>query len=396
MKHILKQHLTVTFQYEVYFSENIFSIDNSLFRDALAPYLKPGLVRQLLFVIDEELSLAHPGLLEQIDVYFQGQVHLALVKEKIIIPGGEVAKNSPYYFNQIVEAIHRHKVDRHSFVVAIGGGSVLDVAGYAAAVSHRGIKHIRVPTTVLSQDDSGVGIKNGINFFGKKNFLGTFAPPIAVFNDYQLLETLSDRHWVAGIAEAIKVALIKDATFFEWLRDQVDGILKRNADTMKYLIWRSAQLHMDHIASGDPFELGSSRPLDFGHWSAHKIEQLSDFQILHGEAVAIGIALDTTYSFLQGYLNECDYKEILRVLQAYELPIFHQLLKDERVISDLLDGLEEFREHLGGKLTIMLLRAVGVGLEVHEMDHDRIREALARLKKLDEVQQQRKLVSLPD
>lgn len=384
MKHVLKQNLTVNFQYEVYFTENIFSVDNPLFMDTLRTYLTPGSVRKLLFVIDEAVHLAHPDLIYQMDVYFSAQVQLLLIAEKIIIPGGEMVKNSPRYFDRIVDAIHRYKVDRHSFVVAIGGGSVLDVAGYAAAVSHRGIKHIRIPTTVLSQDDSGVGIKNGINFFGKKNFLGTFAPPIAIFNDYRFLETLSERHWIAGISEAIKVALIKDALFFSWLRDQVDPVLKHDSAVMKCLIAKSAQLHMDHIANGDPFELGSSRPLDFGHWSAHKIEQLSEFQILHGEAVAIGMALDATYSFLLGYLGEHDCMAILSLLQDYGLPVFHQILRPAGTKARLLEGLEEFREHLGGELTIMLLCKIGVGIEVHEMHHDRILEALALLENLAE------------
>ncbi|MDQ2656276.1 MAG: 3-dehydroquinate synthase, partial [Bacteroidota bacterium] len=262
-----------------------------------------------------------------------------------------------------------------SYLVAIGGGSVLDVAGYAAAVSHRGIRHIRIPTTVLSQNDSGVGVKNGINYFNKKNFLGTFAPPVAVFNDNHFLTTLDDAEWRSGISEAIKVALIKDAVFFDWIEANASRMAARDMDAMQYQIRRCAELHLQHIAGADPFESGSSRPLDFGHWSAHKLEQLSDFTIRHGEAVSIGIALDTAYSFLSGRLAESSMRRVLQVIKTLGLPLTDPMLEVTDSKSPLLDGLNEFREHLGGRLTIMLLRDIGKGEEVHKMDPALVRQA---------------------
>src|SRR5204862_2038620 len=128
-----------------------------------------------------------------------------------IVPGGERAKQSPALIAALHADLQRLGIDRQSFVVAIGGGALLDAVGYAAATAHRGVRLIRVPTTVLAQADSGVGVKNGINAFGKKNFLGTFAPPAAVINDSTFLVTLSDREWRSGLAEAIKVALLKDS-----------------------------------------------------------------------------------------------------------------------------------------------------------------------------------------
>ncbi len=151
---------------------------------------------------------------------------------------------------------------------------------------------------------------------------------------------------------------------------------------MKYLIKRCAQLHMDHIAGGDPFEMGSSRPLDFGHWSAHKIEQLSNFTIRHGEAVALGIALDTAYSYISGRLKENETKSIFDLLKTLGLAVTHPLMdiKDEN--SPVLKGLNEFREHLGGQLTIMLLNAIGKGEEVNELDTDLLRKSAEWLKTL--------------
>jgi 3-dehydroquinate synthase len=277
-------------------------------------------------------------------------------------------KNDEQYFYKLVDAVNKHGIDRHSYLIAIGGGSVLDVAGYAAAVSHRSIRHIRIPTTVLSQNDSGVGVKNGINFFSKKNFLGTFATPVAVFNDSHFLTTLNNAEWRAGISEAIKVALIKDAIFFEWLEGNVDNLVNRDMPAMAYLIHRCAAMHIEHIASKDPFETGSSRPLDFGHWSAHKLEQLSEFTLRHGEAVSIGIALDSVYSFLSGRLPQDSLLRIIQLITGLGLPISHPLLQNREEQNLLLKGLQEFREHLGGRLTIMLLRSIGKGEEVNEID----------------------------
>ena len=277
--------------------------------------------------------------------------------------------------------INKHGIDRHSFVAAIGGGAILDIAGYAASISHRGVKHIRIPTTVLSQNDSGIGVKNGINFKGKKNFLGTFSPPVAVFNDYKFLETLETRDWRSGMAEAIKVALIKDVVFFEWLEMNSTLLVQKNKEAMQYLIYRCAELHLQHIAGDDPFENGSSRPLDFGHWLAHKLENVTGFEIRHGEAVAIGIAIDSVYSNKTGLLEKKDMDRIIHLLLNLGFDIFHPALveKDKENIST---GLNEFREHLGGKLTIMLLEAIGKGKEVNEVDPEIIKRSIDILKDL--------------
>jgi 3-dehydroquinate synthase len=257
----------------------------------------------------------------------------------------------------------------------VGGGAVLDVAGYAAAVAHRGVRLIRIPTTVLAQNDSGVGVKNGINAFGKKNFLGTFATPFAVINDSDFLSTLDLRDWRSGIAEAVKVALIKSDNFFESIEQSVDALNDRQQKSMEELIYQCARMHVEHIAAGDPFEQGSSRPLDFGHWSAHKLEQLSNYELRHGEAVAIGMALDCVYANQKGFLNDQDLQRILKLLRDLNFNLFHQTMLQDA----LLRGLDEFREHLGGKLTILLLNGIGSSFEVHDMDLQAIRNSIAYL-----------------
>lgn len=383
----LQQNFSIQFTYTVFFTEQLFAVTNPLLSDFFARTATEETQKKLLFVLDSGVVDAHPHLPAAILTYFaQRTDHLNLVPDLLVIPGGEGAKNDPALVEQIVDAIDRYGIDRHSFVVAVGGGSVLDLAGYAAAIAHRGIQHVRIPTTVLSQNDSGVGVKNGVNYRGKKNFLGTFAPPVAVFNDSAFLTTLDDRDWRAGIAEAVKVALIKDNDFFAWIEANADALVRRDSGAMQYLIHRCADMHLRHIAGGDPFEMGSSRPLDFGHWSAHKLEQLTNFELRHGEAVAVGIALDTLYSNQLDWLTDADTNRVLTTLRTLGFSLYHPLL-DVDNSAGVLRGLSEFREHLGGQLTIMLLQGIGRGVEVHEMNADDVRRAVATLRSQELVNQ---------
>ena len=371
----LQQSFSVKFEYKVFFTSHLFNPDNTALSGFLKENRSAGTVQKMLVVIDEGVHHAHPALFTKIKKYFDCNSDIHLVTEMIVVPGGEAAKNDESLLYRIIDAVNKYGIDRHSYITAIGGGAVLDMVGYAAAISHRGVRHIRIPTTVLSQNDSGVGVKNGINFYRKKNFLGTFAPPVAVFNDFDFLTTLSDVDWRSGMSEAVKVALIKDSAFFAWLESNSAALAARDMPAMEYLVKRCAELHLQHIAGKDPFEMGSSRPLDFGHWSAHKLEALTDFAIRHGEAVAIGIALDSVYSMLTGRLSADENERILTVLQNLGFPLLHTKLKFNEGYSPLLDGLTEFREHLGGMLTIMLLKGIGHGEEVHTMDEQLIREA---------------------
>lgn len=373
MKRIIEQSFAVPYTYPVIFSENIFSVSD----DTLAGLLDNGKCGKAFFVIDSGVTDSHPELVSQIKTYADAhQDQFKLCAEPLIVPGGEASKNDPQYYKKIVEATHLFGIDRHSYIVAIGGGAVLDMVGFAAAISHRGIRLIRIPSTVLSQNDSAVGVKNGINSFGKKNYLGTFAPPFAVLNDFNFLKTLDLRDWRSGISEAIKVALIKDLDFFEWIEENAVALANREMAPMQELIIRCAQMHLDHIAGKDPFEMGSARPLDFGHWAAHKMEHLSEYQIRHGEAVAMGIALDSTYSFLKGMISEKELNRIIALISDLGFNLYDEVLSGEM----LLKGLEEFREHLGGELTITLLTKLGKGIEVHEMDQSLIIEAVEKLK----------------
>ncbi|PWK25219.1 3-dehydroquinate synthase [Arcicella aurantiaca] len=375
----IQQSFQVPFTYNVIFTENMFSLENETFINFLKNFGNANFRKKILFLVDAGVAENHEYLPEAIKNYFANQDALTLVPEILVFEGGEKVKNDPQVLETILQAIDKHGIDRHSFVAAIGGGAFLDVTGYASAIAHRGVKHIRIPSTVLSQNDSGVGVKNGVNYFGKKNFLGTFAPPIAVFNDSNFLRTLSDRDWRSGISEAIKVALIKDLAFFEWLEGNAEAMAKRDEAVMFHQIFRSAELHVQHISSGDPFELGSARPLDFGHWAAHKLEYLTNFEIRHGEAVAIGIALDSVYSHLKEQITADELARIITLLKTLGFEIYHPALAENDKIN-LWKGLQEFQEHLGGELTITLLVALGKGVEVHEIDFELMKQSVDILK----------------
>lgn len=380
MERSLEQKFAVEYQYNVYFTKGLFSLGNNLFKDFLSKRSNPGFKQKILFVIDAGFIEKNPELSNQIRNYFMESEDFILASEPLVIPGGEICKNDIKCLDSIIQAVDQYGIDRHSYIVGIGGGAILDLVGFAATISHRGIKHIRIPTTVLSQNDSGVGVKNSINFKGKKNFLGTFAPPQAVFNDFEFLHSLDDRSWIAGVSEAIKVALIKDINFYEWIVNNAQKIKTRNSAEMEDLIYRCADKHLEHIRNGDPFELGSSRPLDFGHWSAHKLEQMTDFKVLHGEAVSIGIAIDVLYSFLVGKISEKDAYSVVELLHQLDLPIYHPMLDTEEARFILLSGLLDFQEHLGGKLTIVLLEKLGKGIDVHSLEYPLVLQAIDLLK----------------
>lgn len=382
----IRQEVKVGFRYDVHFTEGVFDVENNLLADIIERSDDP-FPRRVLAVVDHGLLDHYPELLKKVLRYLNEHSALESAGAPLTIQGGETAKNDPGAVERIRRAIHASGLCRHSYLLAIGGGSVLDAAGYAAATVHRGIRLIRVPTTVLSQNDSAIGVKNGVNAFGTKNFLGTFTPPYAVVSDFSFLKTLEDRDWRAGIAEAIKVALIKDADFFRELEENAQKLAPpvRSQDAMESLIYRCAKLHLEHIAtSGDPFEMGTSRPLDFGHWAGHQLEQLTDYELRHGEAVGIGIVLDSTYSHLRGLLDKEDWLRILGLFSrlGFDLyvPEMEQHLTEPDHPACLFRGLEAFREHLGGELTIMLLEGIGSGVEVHEVDLSTYREAVAKLR----------------
>lgn len=377
----IEQRVKVEFHYTIYFTHDLFHPENMLLEDII----KDRQSKALIF-LDSGVAASRPDIEHRITTWFY--THPActtMIPPVIILEGGERCKNDFKTCKDVAYALRMHALDRHSYAIIIGGGAVLDAVGFIASVSQRGIRHIRIPTTVLSQNDSGVGVKNGINFFGVKNYFGTYTPPYAVINDFDFLKTLDMRDWLSGIAEAFKVAIIKDYSFLEYLIHHAEELYKRDANIMETLIVRCAQLHSSHITSGnDPFENGSSRPLDFGHWSAHYLEATTGFELRHGEAVAIGIALDMAIARNRRLVTRDEYHLVCKGLHRCGFALWHPALerREEGKSLDVFKGLEEFRQHMGGKLTLIMPNRLGNSCQIHSISHHEIEQAVREIKDL--------------
>ena len=379
---LLDQRFSIAFSYPVLFVDGLFDGGGEALAWAIRR-LEPARTHRVRVYVDDGVARAWPSLGDDACAWLANTEGLAAIGEPQVVTGGEAAKNDRALVDRLHAEFAELHLDRHCIVLAIGGGAMLDAVGYAAATAHRGLRLVRAPTTVLAQNDAGIGVKNGINGFGAKNFLGTFAPPFAVVNDAALLQSLQLRDRRAGIAEAIKVALIRDGDFFAWLSTHAADLAATERAVLDPMIRRCAELHLAHIrTSGDPFELGSARPLDFGHWAAHKLETMSGHALRHGEAVAIGMSLDIRLSAAMGLLDEGSADRACELIAAVGLPTWHDALgeRDDDGALVVLRGLEEFREHLGGELTITLLSALGTGVQVHEVDPAHVAACVQRLR----------------
>ncbi len=370
---------SVPFVHRVRFTRDVFGADIAALADVLET--SEGRPAKVQFWLDQDLSDAQPDLKQRIAAFVRAHKRrFELAGNVQCVPGGEAVKNEIHLLERMLKVINAHDLDRRSYIVVIGGGAVLDAVGFAAAIAHRGIRLVRLPTTTLAQADSGVGVKNSVNLFDKKNWVGSFAVPWAVINDAALLETLPDREFLCGFSEAVKVSLLKDAAFFDRLCDGAERIRRREAALTSEVIRESAWWHLQHITrGGDPFEALEARPLDFGHWSAHKLEVMSGFSVRHGEAVAMGVALDSLYSSRKHGLAHADALRIVDCLRRIGLPLSHPLFARTET---LFEGLEEFRQHLGGRLTLTMLAAPGSPLNVHEIDEAAMIDSMHELAEL--------------
>jgi 3-dehydroquinate synthase len=374
---IIRAPFAVPFEHRVHFTRGVFDPQNRTLVDALEPTADDPVQARVAFLFDAGLVNAQPDLPDRTITYTRAHDSIHLASDPVIIPGGEIAKNEPAILESVLRLIDAAHLCRRSYLIAVGGGALLDLAGYAAAIAHRGIRLVRLPSTTLAQDDSGVGVKNGINHFGKKNFLGSFAVPHAVINDARPAHHPHRPRLDIGLLRSRQGRVRQGRRLLRPHRAAAHAIAARDLAAAEPVIRDSALLHLRHITDGgDPFELTEARPLDFGHWSAHKLEQLSEYTLRHGEAVAIGVALDTLYSSLAGDLPEPDADRVLATLRTLGFTLDHPLLDDPR----LLEGLEEFREHLGGRLTISLLHAIGDAYDTHTINPDLLKQSIARLR----------------
>ncbi len=373
----LDSTFSVNYQHRLRCTQDVFDPDNT----TLSTLIDAGTdtPSNVYVFVDKGLADTNPNYLERISTYCRAHAQsINLVATPHVIPGGEILKSDRSYLRAILENISEAHLCRRSYVIAIGGGAVLDTVGLGASLAHRGVRLIRVATTTLSQSDSALGVKNGINAFEQKNYIGVYDVPWAVINDEATLSTLDERNWASGFSEAVKVALLKDAAFFADIETHAVAIGQRDENVSIPILRKSAEHHFRHITeNGDPFERGEARPLDFGHWAAHKLEQLTQYAVLHGEAVSIGLALDVTYARLKGWLADQEQERILRCLANIGLPLYHPAMEDTQA---LLQGLAEFQEHLGGERSIPMIRTAGDAFDAHDIDEALMNEALHWLK----------------
>jgi 3-dehydroquinate synthase len=372
----LEQTIHVTFRYAIHFTRDVFGPQNRLLLDIMS-----GRQLRAAVFLDGGLEQARPGLPAEIREWFaahRDRVEPAALES---LPGGETCKTEPEHYRQVVEVLRDSGLDRQSYVIMVGGGAVLDTVAFAAALVRRGVRQIRVPTTVLAQGDSGTSLRTALDLPAGKDFLGTFAPPWAVINDFNFLRTLPRRDRIAGMAPAFQVAILKDPAFLSFLTARAAALRDGDDSALEQMIMRCAELHAAQVRNSDPFEAGASRPLDFGLWSAHALETLTGYRLRHGEALAVGIALDLTIARNRGLLGPEQHKAIVRAMTAAGLPLWHLALHCRREDGALRiqQGLVEYDRQTGGEPGLVMPNGSGDCCAIHDVSAEEVERAVKQL-----------------
>jgi len=289
----------------------------------------------------------------------------------IILPDGEAYKNTQT-LNTIYDALLQNRCERSTTLIALGGGVIGDLTGYAAATFLRGVPFIQIPTTLLSQVDSSVGGKTGINHPLGKNMIGAFYQPQVVLADIDTLKTLPPREFSAGMAEVIKYGLMRDADFFDWLEGNVEALMSLDEQALSYAIYRSCQNKADLVAL-DEHEQGDRALLNLGHTFGHAIENAMGYGVwLHGEAVAAGTILAADLSQRLGWLTASDSKRVSDILKAAKLPVTAPNLGVERYL-DLMGHDKKVED---GKIRLVLQQGIGKAVISSDYAADKLKETL--------------------
>lgn len=290
----------------------------------------------------------------------------------IILPDGEAYKNAET-LNLIYDALLQNRCERSTTLIALGGGVIGDLTGYAAATYLRGVPFIQIPTTLLSQVDSSVGGKTGINHPLGKNMIGAFYQPLLVLADIDTLNTLPARELSAGLAEVIKYGLIRDADFFSWLERSMPQLVALDPEALSYAIYRSCQNKAEVVAA-DERETGERALLNLGHTFGHAIENAMGYGVwLHGEAVAAGTMLAADLSRRMGWLNEADLMRMINIFKAANLPVNPPDLGVARYLD--LMGLD--KKVVDGKIRLVLQQGIGKSIVSSDYDADLLHATLA-------------------
>ncbi len=290
----------------------------------------------------------------------------------VILPDGEAYKNTET-LNLIYDALLQNRCERSTTLIALGGGVIGDLTGYAAATYLRGVPFIQIPTTLLSQVDSSVGGKTGINHPLGKNMIGAFYQPQLVLADIDTLNTLPARELSAGLAEVIKYGLIRDANFFSWLERNMAQLVALDPQALAYAIYRSCQNKAEVVAA-DERETGERALLNLGHTFGHAIENAMGYGVwLHGEAVAAGTMLAADLSRRMGWLNEADLTRMTNIFKAANLPVNAPDLGVARYLD--LMGLD--KKVVDGKIRLVLQQGIGKSMVSSDYDADLLHATLA-------------------
>ncbi len=331
--------------------------------ESCASLISPLLKRDFVAIVtDENVAKTHlEGLTQTLDG--AGITHVTK-----IMPPGEASKS----FAGLETLMHwllDNKVERHDMIIALGGGVIGDLTGFAAATLRRGVRFTQIPTTLLSQVDSSVGGKTGINVPQGKNLVGAFHQPSLVLADLDVLQTLPDREFRAGYAEIVKYAAICDRPFFDWLEDNLEALNNRNNDALSFAIAKSCQTKADIVAQ-DEKEHGARALLNLGHTFAHAYENLTGYSdnLLHGEAVGLGIAQAVQLSVHLGICPEADAQALVNHLAKAGLPVFQADVKGGPFkATDLVNAMAQDKKVSQGVMTFILMKAIGEAFITNEV-----------------------------
>jgi 3-dehydroquinate synthase len=333
---------------------------------SLSKYLLPNVSsRQVMIVSNDVVAPLYLG--RYVSVLNEAGKNVATC----ILPNGESYKTLDS-LTIIFDALMQNRFNRDCTVLALGGGVVGDMAGFAAASFQRGVDFIQIPTTLLSQVDSSVGGKTGVNHPLGKNMIGAFKQPKLVIADMSLLTTLPDRELSAGLAEVIKYALIGDVEFLDWLELHMQGLMNRDADLLVEAVFRSCQ-HKARIVAADEHEQGDRALLNLGHTFGHAIESFMGYgRWLHGEAVAIGMLMAADLSKRLGWISYEDVARIRRILIEAKLPVVVPDISSDAFLS--LMGQD--KKVLDGQLRLVLLKEMGQAVITREFDFNLLLQTL--------------------
>jgi 3-dehydroquinate synthase len=291
---------------------------------------------------------------------------------ELILPPGETAKTVEHW-SAVLERLAEIEAQRDATVVALGGGVVGDLAGFAAASYMRGIRVIQAPTTLLAQVDAAIGGKTGFNLAAGKNLVGAFHQPAAVMIDVETLATLAEREYAAGLAEVVKYGAIRDPEFLDWLEGHVDDLLQRRADVLERAVARAAR-HKIEVVEADELETGQRALLNFGHTFGHAVETATGYRrYLHGEAVAIGMCTAARLGTHVGELARAAGERLADLLQALGLPT---ALPDDIEAETLLAHMRLDKKNRDGRIRLILLDAVGSARLRDDVDEHTLLEFL--------------------